>query len=164
MALVFLEMMMVVDLATNHNHDEVEIVVAAAVVVADDEVIFVEDFGGTFVVGYHFGCNLEETEQENLGAIFVPIPLKLEQRVMVMKTTWRKHYLLVLLDNGGCVVLHMLSSQLLDLGMISPLFSSQCTFDLCIYNSSCIIYCRKVKEVANGDLTGKPATEEVKHK
>jgi hypothetical protein len=140
MALVFLEMMMVVDLATNHSHDEFETVAVAAAVV-DDEVIFVEDFGGTFVVEYHFvGCNLEETEQENLGAIFVPIPLKLEQREMVMKTTWRKHYLLVLLDNDDCVVLHMLSSQLLDLGMISPLFSSQCTSDLYIYNSSCIIY------------------------
>jgi hypothetical protein len=100
----------------------------------------VEDFGGTFAVEYHFvGCNLEETEQENLGAIFVPIPLMLEQIGMVMKT-WRKHYLLVLLDNDDCVVLHMLSSQLLDLGMISPLFSSQCTSDLYIYNSSCIIY------------------------
>jgi hypothetical protein len=140
MALVFLEMMMVVDLATNHSHDEFETVAVAAAVV-DDEVIFVEDFGGTFVVEYHFvGCNLEETEQENLGAIFVPIPLKLEQREMVMKTTWRKHYLLVLLDNDDCVVLHMLSSQLLDLGMIFPPFSSQCTFDLYIYNSSCIIY------------------------
>jgi hypothetical protein len=141
MALVFLEMMMVVDLVTNHSHDDVETVVVAAVVVGvDDEVIFVEDFGGTFAVEYHFvGCNLEETEQENLGAIFVPIPLMLEQRGMVMKT-WRKHYLLVLLDNDDCVVLHMLSSQLLDLDMIFPPFSSQCTFDLYIYNSSCIIY------------------------
>lgn len=136
-ALVFQEMMMVVNLATNHSHDEVGTAAADVVVVAADEVV--EDFGGKFVD--HFGYKLEETEKRNLGVIFVPIPLEYwKQRGMVMTTTWRKHYPLVLLDSDGCVVLHMLSSQLMDLGMISPPFSSQCTSDLCIYNSSCIVY------------------------
>jgi len=140
-ALVFQEMMMVVNLATNHSHDEVGTAAAAAVVVvavaAADEVV--EDFGGKFVD--HFGYKLEETEKRNLGVIFVPIPLKYwKQRGMVMTTTWMKHYPSVLLDSDGCAVLRMLSSQLLDLGMISPPSSSQCTSDLCIYNSSCIVY------------------------
>lgn len=89
-ALVFQEMMMVVNLATNHSHDEVGTAAADVVVAAvADEVV--EDFGGKFVD--HFGYKLEETEKRNLGVIFAPIPLKYwKQRGMVMTTTWMKHY------------------------------------------------------------------------
>jgi hypothetical protein len=88
-ALVFQEMMMVVNLATNHSHDEVGTAAADVVVAVADEVV--EDFGGKFVD--HFGYKLEETEKRNLGVIFAPIPLKWKQIGMVMMTTtWRKHY------------------------------------------------------------------------
>lgn len=89
-ALVFQEMMMVVSLATNHSHDEVETAAGVVVVAVADEVV--EDFGGKFVD--HFGYKLEETEKRNLGVIFAPIPLKYwkQKEMVMMTTTWRKHY------------------------------------------------------------------------